>query len=147
MGLLQFGIPPYPNSALGGAKVEPVLHFKARVGLIKKLPAGTSISYGQTYQLQDPTKVAVLTAGYADGLPYSLGNNGVVLIKEHRCPILGRVTMDQTIVDVSALLIYRWVMLLFLLAKAAVSTYPQLPLAIPRKRLSLGIRFALSLNV
>lgn len=103
VGLLQFGIPPYPNSALGGAKVEPVLHLKARVGLIKTLPAGTSISYGQTYQLQDPTKVAVLTAGYADGLPYSLGNNGVVLIKEHRCPILGRVTMDQTIVDVSAL--------------------------------------------
>lgn len=103
VGLLQFGIPPYPQSALAGARVEPVLHFKARVGLIKTLPAGTGISYGQSHQLQEQTTVAILTAGYADGLPYSLGNTGEVLIRDHRCPILGRVTMDQTIVDVSAI--------------------------------------------
>lgn len=103
IGLLQFGIPPYPNSALSGAKVEPVLHFRARVGLIKTLPAGTGISYGHTHHLKKATTIAVLTAGYADGLPYALGNRGTVLIQGHPCPILGRVTMDQTIVDLSTL--------------------------------------------
>jgi alanine racemase len=103
VGLLQFGIPPYPNSALAGAEVEPVLHFKTRVGLIKTLPAGTGISYGHTYHLKKETTLAVLTAGYGDGLPYALGNCGKVLIKGQSCPILGRVTMDQTLVDVSAL--------------------------------------------
>ena len=103
IGLLQFGIPPYPNSALAGAKVEPVLHFKTRIGLIKTLPAGTGISYGHTHHLKKATTVAVLTAGYADGLPYALSNSGTVLIKGQPCPILGRVTMDQTIVDVTKL--------------------------------------------
>lgn len=103
IGLLQFGIPPYPHSALAGAKVEPVLHFKTRVGLIKTLPVGTGISYGHTYHLKKETSVAVLTAGYGDGLPYALGNSGSVLIHGTHCPVLGRVTMDQTIVDVSEL--------------------------------------------
>ncbi|MEN8661610.1 MAG: alanine racemase [Lentimonas sp.] len=101
VGLLQFGVPPYPKSALGRAKVEPVFSFHARVGLVKTLPAGTDISYGRTHQLRRPTTIAILTAGYADGIPVDLSNQGSVLIGGHHCPILGRVTMDQTIVDVT----------------------------------------------
>ena len=101
IGLLQFGIPPYPQSVLSKANVEPVLSFHARVGLLKTLPAGTDVSYGRTHTLNKETRVAVLTAGYGDGLPFALGNRGSVLIKGIVCPILGRVTMDQTIVDVS----------------------------------------------
>jgi alanine racemase len=103
VGLLQFGIPPYPKSVLGQVEVEPVLSFHARVGLIKTLPAGTTISYGGAHTLSKETKVAILTAGYADGVPFALSNRGSVLIKGIACPILGRITMDQTIIAVDAL--------------------------------------------
>jgi alanine racemase len=101
IGLLQFGVPPYPDSALGRVAVEPVFSFHTRVGLIKELPAGTDISYARTYQLQRDSRLAVLTAGYGDGVPLELSNRGHVLLHGQRCPILGRVTMDQTIIDVT----------------------------------------------
>ncbi len=103
VGLLQLGVSPYPDSALGRAKVEPVFSFHTRVGIVKELPAGTDISYGRTHTLTQAKRIAVLTAGYGDGIPLELSNKGEVLLQGKRCPILGRVTMDQTIVDISAL--------------------------------------------
>ncbi len=103
VGLLQLGIPPYPDSMLGRVDVEPVFSFHTRVGIVKDLPAGTDISYSRTHRLTRKTRIAVLTAGYGDGIPLELSNTGSVLIHGQRCPILGRVTMDQTIVDVSDL--------------------------------------------
>ncbi|MGZ0710039.1 alanine racemase [Coraliomargarita sp. W4R53] len=101
IGLLQFGVLPYPDSALGRVTVEPVFSFHTRIGLIKDLPVGTDISYARTHQLTRNTRIAVLTAGYGDGVSLELSNRGSVLIHGQRCPILGRVTMDQTIVDVT----------------------------------------------
>jgi len=101
IGLLQFGVPPYPKSALGRVTVEPVFSFHTRIGLVKDLPAGTDISYARTHQLTRDSRIAVLTAGYADGIPLDLSNRGSVLIHGQPCPILGRVTMDQTIADVT----------------------------------------------
>ena len=101
IGLLQFGVPPYPTSALGRVVVEPVFSFHTRVGLVKDLPAGTDISYGRTHQLRRDSRIAVLTAGYADGVPLQLSNCGSVLLHGQHCPILGRITMDQTIIDVT----------------------------------------------
>lgn len=101
IGLLQFGIPPYPQSALGRVRVEPVFSFHTRVGLVKDLPAGTDISYARSCQLSRDSRLAVLTAGYGDGVPLGLSNRGAVLLHGQRCPILGRVTMDQTIIDVT----------------------------------------------
>jgi alanine racemase len=103
VGLLQFGIPPYPDSLLGGVQVEPVFSFHTHVGIVKTLPAGTDISYGRTHSLKKETRIAVLTAGYADGIPLKLSNIGTVLLHGEFCRILGRVTMDQTIIDISAL--------------------------------------------
>lgn len=103
VGLLQLGIQPYPNSALGTVKVDPVFSFYTKVGITKKLPAGTSISYGRTHTLTKDTTIAVLTAGYGDGIPIQLSDVGEVLIHGKPCRILGRVTMDQTIVDISHL--------------------------------------------
>ncbi len=103
VGLLQFGVPPYPDSALARARVEPVFSFHTRVGIVKQLPAGCDISYGRTRRLPRDSTVAVLTAGYGDGIPLPLSNTGQVLIRGRACPILGRVTMDQTIVDVTDL--------------------------------------------
>jgi alanine racemase len=101
VGLLQFGILPHPNSMLAQVRTEPVFSFHTRVGLVKDLPAGTGISYGRTHLLRRDSRVAVLCAGYGDGLPRAASNRGQVLIRGRRCPILGRVTMDQTVVDVS----------------------------------------------
>lgn len=103
VGLLQFGIHPYPDSMLGRVEVEPVFSFHTRVGMIKQLPRGTDISYGRSHRLRRESTIAVLTAGYADGIPLTLSNRASVLIQGHPCPILGRVTMDQTIVDISDL--------------------------------------------
>ena len=103
IGLLQYGVPPNPDSIFAGVQVEPVLSFYTKVGLVKDLPAGTAISYNRTHVLSKDTKVAILTGGYGDGIPLTLSNCGEVLIKGHRLPILGRVTMDQTIIDVSSL--------------------------------------------
>ncbi|PXA03548.1 alanine racemase [Coraliomargarita sinensis] len=101
IGLLQFGIAPYPKSALGAASVEPVFSFHARIGLVKELPAHTDISYARSYTLERDSRIAILTAGYGDGIPFELSNKGSVLIHGQHCPILGRVTMDQTIIDVT----------------------------------------------
>ncbi|MEO0510521.1 MAG: alanine racemase [Verrucomicrobiota bacterium] len=101
IGLLQFGVPPYPDSVLGRVRVEPVFSFSTRIGIIKELPAGTDISYGRSHQLDKDSRIAILTAGYGDGIPLELSNSGHVLIHGKRCPILGRVTMDQTIIDLN----------------------------------------------
>ena len=101
IGLLQFGIQPYVKSALSHVPVESVFSFHTRVALIKELPAGTPISYGRTYVLEKDARVAILTAGYADGVPFPSSGSGQVLVCGKRCAILGRVTMDQTIIDAS----------------------------------------------
>ncbi|HEY0865017.1 MAG TPA: alanine racemase [Lacunisphaera sp.] len=101
VGLLQFGILPHPHSLLARVSTEPVFSFHTRVGLVKSLPAGTGISYGRTFTLPRPATIALLTAGYGDGLARACSNRAEVLIHGRRCPVLGRVTMDQTIVDIT----------------------------------------------
>jgi alanine racemase len=103
IGLLQFGVLPHPNSLLAQVRTEPVFSFHTRVGLVKRLPKGTTVSYGRTHTLRRDTIIAVLCAGYADGLPRAASNRAHVLIQGQRCPVLGRVTMDQTIIDVTEL--------------------------------------------
>ncbi|MBO7684429.1 MAG: alanine racemase [Kiritimatiellae bacterium] len=82
-------------------KVEPVLTLKTRVAQVRTLPAGTTLGYGRTWCLNAPTRVATIAAGYADGLPLALTNRGHVFIGGKRCPIIGRISMDYTTVDVS----------------------------------------------
>lgn len=101
VGLLQFGVLPSPKSMLGRGRTEPVFSFHTRVGLVKTLPRGTAISYNRTHILRRESTVAILTGGYGDGIPLAGSNRAEVLIRGRRCPVLGRVTMDQTIVDVT----------------------------------------------
>ena len=89
---------PYGKKAL---KVEPVLTLKTRVAQVRDLPAGTTLGYGRTWCLNAPTRVATISAGYADGLPLALTNRGSVFIGGKRCKIIGRISMDYTTVDVS----------------------------------------------
>ncbi len=83
-------------------KVEPVLTLKTRVAQVRTLPAGTTLGYGRTWCLNAPTKVATISAGYADGLPLALTNRGRVIVGGRLCPVIGRISMDYTTVDVSA---------------------------------------------
>lgn len=98
IGLLQFGVLPHEGSLLSAVHVDPVLSFHSQVGLVKELPKGTGISYGRTARLPERSRVAVVTSGYGDGVPFALSNCGEILIRGKRRPILGRVTMDQTVV-------------------------------------------------
>ena len=82
-------------------KVEPVLTLKTRVAQVRELPAGTTLGYGRTWCLAQPTRIATISAGYADGLPLALTNRGFVFIGGKRCKIVGRISMDYTTVDVT----------------------------------------------
>jgi alanine racemase len=101
IGLLQFGILPHPGSFLSGVHTEPVFSFRTRVGIVKRLPAGTTVSYGRTRRLARDSRIAILCAGYGDGIPRAVSNRASVLVHGVRCPVLGRVTMDQTVVDIT----------------------------------------------
>jgi alanine racemase len=99
VGLLLYGVSPLPKMQ---KLLKPVLSWKAAVTLIQEIPKGEGISYGGTFIAPRTLKVAVLPAGYADGYPRQLSGKGAaVLINGKRCPVLGRVTMDQIIVDIS----------------------------------------------
>lgn len=104
-GLIIYGIAP-TGSRVPEGKIQdflrPALSLKCRVSLVKNIPAGKTLSYGHTYTSPKPMKVATLTAGYGDGYHRAASGKGYVLIHGQRCPILGRITMDQMIVDVSA---------------------------------------------
>ncbi len=78
--------------------------WKTRVGLIRDMPKGSSISYGRTFIIPGRTRIATLTAGYADGYPRHLSNrDAAVLVRGRRCALLGRVTMDLMMIDVSGI--------------------------------------------
>lgn len=99
-GLLLYGIEPF-RGALDGTGIQPALAWRARVTLLRDLPAGATVGYGRTCTLARPSRVATLAAGYADGLPRRLSSIGRVLLGGRRCPILGRVSMDQCQIDVT----------------------------------------------
>lgn len=100
-GLLLYGASPLPEFQ---PKLRPVLTWKTSVALVRQLPEGWGVSYGSTHLTQRPTQVATLAVGYADGFLRHLTHSGAaVLIHGQRCPLLGRVTMDQIMVDVSHL--------------------------------------------
>ncbi len=81
--------------------LQPVLSWKSTVAYVKTLPAGVPVSYGGTYITSEETAVATIPVGYGDGYPRLLSNRGFVLIRGRRAPIIGRVCMDQFMVDVT----------------------------------------------
>lgn len=98
---LRSGIAVYGDHP-GIAGLEPVMTFKSRVVYRRSVPAGTAISYGATFRTTRPTELAMIGAGYGNGLLRALSGRGWVLLRGVRCPILGRVCMDQVVVDVTA---------------------------------------------
>src|SRR5256885_116060 len=101
-GIALYGLDPSDEVRLPQG-FRPALSFKTQVAQVKLIPAGECISYGCTYITEQPTRVAVLPVGYADGFRRAPANWGSVLIHGQEAPILGRVCMDQCMVDVSQL--------------------------------------------
>jgi alanine racemase len=100
-GLMLYGSAPLAEFQ---PKLRAVMTWKTRLTLVRDVPAGHGISYGRTFITPRPMRVATLAVGYADGYQRHLSNRGTdVLIRGRRCPVLGRVTMDQILADVSAL--------------------------------------------
>ena len=101
-GIILYGLKPSDEVEFNNINVpKPVMSMKTRVVQVKTLPAGECISYGCTYTTEKETIVATLCAGYADGVTRVLSNNGEVLIRGKRAKIIGRVCMDQFMVDVT----------------------------------------------
>ena len=99
-GLGLYGCNPIGRST---PRLKPVLSWKSRILVVRSVARGESISYGATFRAPRNLRVATVATGYAHGLPRSLSSRGHALVQGRLCPILGRVTMDMTLLDVSRL--------------------------------------------
>lgn len=102
-GISLYGL--YPSGEVDRTRIHlrPALSWKANVSYVKTVPAGTTVSYGSIFTADREMEIATLPVGYADGYPRALSNQAEVLIHGHRCRQLGRVCMDQIMVDVTGL--------------------------------------------
>ena len=102
MGIMLYGL--YPSEEMDKSfPLHPAMELIGHVSFVKKLEKGRGVSYGHTYIADKDMKVATVTCGYADGYPRCLSNKSCVLISGKRCPIIGRICMDQFMVDVTML--------------------------------------------
>lgn len=100
-GLALYGISPLPEFQ---KLLRPAMTLKTHITLVRNVGAGRSVSYGRDFITPQPMRVATLAMGYADGYPRQASNRGAqVLVRGQRCPILGRITMDQFMIDASGL--------------------------------------------
>lgn len=102
-GITIYGI--YPSDEVDRTKLDlrPVMALKSRITYIKEVPEGFPVSYGGTFVTSRPSRIATVPVGYGDGYPRLLSNKADVLIRGHRAPIVGRVCMDQLMVDVTGI--------------------------------------------
>ena len=98
-GIILYGLAP--SGQVGSPALRPAMRLKAVVTHVKQLLPGQSVSYGRAFTARQPMRVATISVGYADGYPRRLSNLGAMTIRGKAAPVLGRVCMDQTIVDVT----------------------------------------------
>lgn len=99
-GIVAYGL--YPSEELKDVcTLYPAMEIKSSIAYIKDVPSGFAVSYGSTFITEKATKIATVTAGYSDGYPRYLSNKGEILVHGVRCPIIGRVCMDQLMADVT----------------------------------------------
>lgn len=102
LGVSLYGHFPSPATRRNDVTLLPAMSFKTQIVHLKELPAGWPVSYGRTYYTSKPALVATLPVGYADGYFRSFSNCGEVIIRGRRCPVIGRVCMDQIMVDATS---------------------------------------------
>lgn len=100
-GVILYGMYPSDEVEKEPVPLKPAMEIKSHIAYIKTVEPGTQVSYGGTYTTQRPTRIATIPVGYADGYARGLSNRGSILIHGRRAPILGRVCMDQFMVDVT----------------------------------------------
>jgi len=100
-GLLLYGITP--SSMQSAIALRPVMSLRSRIVAVKGMRPGETLGYGARFTSERPSRVAVIPAGYADGLDYRLGGRGCVLVRGRRVPIIGSVCMDMLMIDVTGL--------------------------------------------
>jgi len=100
-GITLYGLYPSEETDRSKLKIKPVMGIKSEITYVKTIEAGTSVSYGGIFTAEKPTRVATIPVGYGDGYPRTLSGKGYVLIDGKRAPILGRICMDQFMVDVT----------------------------------------------
>jgi alanine racemase len=98
VGIAMYGLNPLPPQS-PQENLRPAMTFRSSVALVKQVPAGESVSYGHTWTTERDTTLALVPAGYADGVPRGLSDKLEVLLAGRRRPVVGRVCMDQIIVD------------------------------------------------
>ena len=100
LGIVLYGLKPDVDNQLP-VGVRPAMAWKSVVSMVKNVHPGETIGYGRTFMVEKEMMVATVTTGYADGLNRLLSNNGFVMINGCKAPIVGRICMDQTLVDVT----------------------------------------------
>jgi alanine racemase len=110
-GLALYGLAPQFDPAFSGSepavlaaahqRLEPVLSWKTRVVGVRSIPAGAVVGYNGTFVATEPMRLALLAVGYADGLDRRLGNRFSLLVHGQRAPLVGRISMDQAVLDVT----------------------------------------------
>ncbi len=98
VGLAMYGISPFPDGRPGD--LRPVLTWKSWVAAVRELPAGQSVGYGRHFTARRPSRIAVVPVGYGDGLPWG-AEGASMLVSGHRAPLVGRVSMDSSFLDVT----------------------------------------------
>jgi alanine racemase len=101
-GIALYGLKP-SDQWEPALEIRAALAFKSKVTRVRTLPAGSSVSYGRTFITERPTTVALIPVGYGDGYHRLSSNRGAVLIRGERAPIVGRICMDQFVVDVTGI--------------------------------------------
>jgi len=100
-GLALYGYPSTRRKLQ--VALRPVMRVRARILMLKRVPPNTPISYGQTYVTRRASQIAVVAIGYADGYPRALSNRGEMCVRGRRAPVVGRVCMDMTMIDVTGI--------------------------------------------
>ncbi|MDD5899977.1 MAG: alanine racemase [Lachnospiraceae bacterium] len=101
LGISLYGMYPSEEVAPQEIELQPAMEIKSHVAFLKTVPAGTGIGYNATYVTKEPKRIATVPVGYGDGYPRALSNCGRVLIHGKSAPIVGRVCMDQMMIDVT----------------------------------------------
>ena len=103
LGIALYGLPPSKEMSpiCNNLRIKPVMRLMSRISMIKVVPEGVSVSYGQKFWTKRETIIATLPIGYADGYPRALTNKGQVLVKGHLTPIIGAICMDQCMIDIT----------------------------------------------